>query len=142
MQTTTPYMTLTQELNEFCRNTMIDHLGIEFTEAGEDYLKARMPVDKRTIQPMGILHGGAGLALAETLGSAGSYAMVDKKRYNVVGMQMNANHVGSISEGYVYAHAKLLHKGTRTHVWDIIITAEDGRKISVCRLTNMLVEKS
>lgn len=135
-------MTLTEELNDFCKNSLVDHLGIEFTDAGEGYLKARMPVDKRTIQPMGILHGGASLALAETLGSAGSYSMVDKSKYNVVGMQMNANHVGSISDDYVYAHASILHKGSRTHVWDIIITAEDGRKISVCRLTNMLVEKS
>jgi uncharacterized protein (TIGR00369 family) len=135
-------MTLTEELNDFCKNSLVDHLGIEFTDAGEGYLKARMPVDKRTIQPMGILHGGASLALAETLGSAGSYSMVDKSKYNVVGMQMNANHVGSISDDYVYAHASILHKGSRTHVWDIIITAKDGRKISVCRLTNMLVEKS
>ncbi|MFN2396476.1 MAG: hotdog fold thioesterase [Bacteroidales bacterium] len=135
-------MTLTQELNDFCKNSLVDHLGIEFTDAGDGYLKARMPVDKRTIQPMGILHGGASLALAETLGSAGSYAMVDKNKYNVVGMHMNANHVGSLSDGFVYAHASILHKGSRTHVWDIIITAEDGRKISVCRLTNMLVEKS
>lgn len=135
-------MTLTEELNDFCKNSLVDHLGIEFTDAGEGYLKARMPVDKRTIQPMGILHGGASLALAETLGSAGSYSMVDKSKYNVVGVQMNANHVGSISDDYVYAHASILHKGSRTHVWDIIITAEDGRKISVCRLTNMLVEKS
>ncbi len=135
-------MTLTEELNDFCRNSLVDHLGIEFTDAGEGYLKARMPVDQRTVQPMGILHGGASLALAETLGSAGSYSMVDKSKYNVVGMHMNANHVGSMSDDYVYAHASILHKGSRTHVWDIMITAEDGRKISICRLTNMLVEKS
>jgi len=135
-------MTLTRELNELCRKTLVEHLGIEFTESGENFLKAKMPVDTRTVQPMGILHGGASLALAETLGSAGSFAMVDKTRFNVVGMQMNANHIGAVSGGYVYGHATLLHKGTRTHVWDIVITTEDGKKISVCRLTNMLVEKN
>jgi 1,4-dihydroxy-2-naphthoyl-CoA hydrolase len=129
------------DLNNFCKNTLIDTLGIEFTELGENYLKAKMPVDRRTLQPAGILHGGASLALAETVAGAGSLAFVDNSRYNIVGFQVNANHVGSISEGNVYAHAVLLHNGTRTHVWDIAITADDGRKISLCRVTNMLVEK-
>jgi 1,4-dihydroxy-2-naphthoyl-CoA hydrolase len=128
-------------LNEFCRNTLIDHLGIEFTESGENFLKAKMPVDNRTLQPMKILHGGASLALAETVGSAGSLLLVDKEKYTVVGMQMNANHVGSAISGYVYAEATLLHKGTKTHVWDIVITDENGKKISVCRITNMVIEK-
>lgn len=134
-------MISTSELNKLCSNTLIDNLGIEFTEIGTDYLKAFMPVDKRTIQPMGILHGGASLALAETIAGAGSLAMVDITKFNVVGFQVNANHVGSISNGGVYAHATLIHNGTRTHVWDVVITAKDGRKISLCRVTNMLVEK-
>jgi 1,4-dihydroxy-2-naphthoyl-CoA hydrolase len=134
-------MTLIIELNEMCNNTLVDHLGIEFTEMGEDYLKAKMPVDQRTKQPMGILHGGASLALAETIGGAASIAMVDPSKYAVVGMQMTANHIGQAVNGYVYAHASLLHKGTRTHVWDILITDDEGKKISACRLTNMIIEK-
>lgn len=135
-------MTLISELNEFCKNTLVEHLGIEFTEAGEDFLKARMPVDNRTKQPMGILHGGASLALAETVGSAASIAIVDNQKYNVVGMQMTANHVGQATHGWVNATATLVHKGTRTHVWDILIINEEGKKISVCRLTNMIIEKT
>ncbi|MFW5706295.1 MAG: hotdog fold thioesterase [Bacteroidota bacterium] len=130
-----------QKLNELCTNTLVEHLGIEFTEAGDDFLKARMPVDARTRQPMGILHGGASLALAETVGSAASIGLVDNSKYNVVGMQMTASHIGQATHGFVNAHATLLHKGTRTHVWDILITHDDGRKISACRLTNMIIEK-
>lgn len=134
-------MITVKQLNEICRNTMVDSLGIEFTETGEDFLKAKMPVDQRTLQPMGILHGGASLALAETIGGAASYNLVDLTKYNVVGMQINANHIGSVSSGFVYAKATLVHKGTRTHVWDITITDETGRKISVSRITNMVIEK-
>jgi uncharacterized protein (TIGR00369 family) len=130
-----------KDLNDFCKNTLIDNLGIEFTEIGENYIKATMPVNSKTLQPAGILHGGASLALAETLAGAGSLIFVDKSKYNIVGFQVNANHVGSISKGNVIAHASLLHNGSRTHVWDVVITAEDGRKISLCRVTNMLVEK-
>jgi 1,4-dihydroxy-2-naphthoyl-CoA hydrolase len=130
-----------EELNELCKNTLIDNLGIEFTELGEDYIKAKMPVDRRTLQPMGVLHGGASLAMAETIAGAGSLAFVDLTRYNIVGFQVNANHVGTISEGYVYAKANLLHNGTRTHVWDIVISSENGKKISLCRVTNMLIER-
>jgi len=134
-------MTLISELNEMCTNTLVEHLGIEFTEMGENYLKAKMPVDQRTKQPMGILHGGASLALAETIGGAASVAMVDNQKHAVVGMQMTANHIGQAVNGYVYAHASLLHKGTKTHVWDILITDDEGKKISACRLTNMIIEK-
>ncbi len=134
-------MTLISELNDFCKNTLVEHLGIEFTEAGDDFLKARMPVDARTKQPMGILHGGASLALAETVGSAASIGMVDITKYHVVGMQMTANHIGQATNGWVNAIATLVHKGTRTHIWDILITSDDGKKISVCRLTNMIIEK-
>lgn len=129
------------DLNKLCENSLIDHLGIEFTEAGEGYLKARMPVDNRTKQPMGILHGGASLALAETVGSAASIAMVDLSKYSVVGMQLTASHIGQASNGFVYALATLVHKGTRTHLWDVLITNDEGRKISACRLTNMILEK-
>ncbi len=135
-------MTQISELNKFCTNTLVEHLGIEFTEAGEDFLKARMPVDNRTKQPMGILHGGASLALAETVGSAASIGLVDPNQYHVVGMQMTANHIGQATSGWVNATATLVHKGTKTHVWDILIANEEGKKISVCRLTNMIIEKT
>lgn len=135
-------MTFIRELNEMCSNTLVAHLGIEFTEGGETFLKARMPVDHRTKQPMGILHGGANLALAETVGGAASIALVDGRKYDVVGIQMTANHIGQAKSGYVYAHATLLHKGTKTHVWDIIISNDEGKNISACRLTNMLIDKS
>ncbi len=128
------------ELNRLCANTLIENLGIEFTDIGEDGLKARMPVDKRTLQPMGVLHGGASLAFAETIAGAGSLALVDISKFNIVGFQVSANHIGTISEGFVFAHANLIHNGTRTHIWDIAISAEDGRKISICRVSNMLVE--
>ncbi len=135
-------MTFINYLNELCKNTLVEYLGIEFTEQGDDFLKARMPVDKRTIQPMGILHGGASLALAETVGSAASFGLVDPEKYNVIGMQVTGNHIGQASNGYVYAHASLVHKGSRTHIWDVLITNGDGMKISTCRITNMIIEKS
>jgi uncharacterized protein (TIGR00369 family) len=134
-------MITVSELNKLCANTLIEHLGIEFTEIGESGLKARMPVDKRTLQPMGILHGGASLAFAETIAGAGSVALVDISKFNIVGFQVSANHISTISEGFVNAPATLIHNGTRTHIWDIVITTDDGRKISICRVSNMLVEK-
>lgn len=134
-------MITVSELNRLCANTLIEHLGIGFTEISENGLKARMPVDKRTLQPMGILHGGASLAFAETIAGAGSMALVDISKFNIVGFQVSANHIGTISEGFVNAHATLIHSGARTHIWDIVISADDGRKISICRVSNMLVEK-
>jgi 1,4-dihydroxy-2-naphthoyl-CoA hydrolase len=135
-------MSLIHHLNQLCRNTLIENLGIEFTEAGENYLKARMPVDDRTKQPAGILSGGASLALAESIGGAASILITDNEKYNVVGMQIAANHIGQAFSGYVFAHATLLHKGTRTHVWDVLITDEEGKKVSAARITNMIIEKT
>ncbi len=129
-----------RELNNLCSNTMVSHLGIEFTDAGEGFIKAKMPVDNRTIQPSGILHGGASLALAETLGSAGSYLMVDREKYNVVCMQMSGNHLSKVSSGYVHAHATILYRGSRTHIWDVRISDENDRTAAICRLTNMIIE--
>ena len=129
-------------LNEYCKNSLIEHLGIEFTETGENFIAARMPVDHRTIQPMKILHGGASIALAETVAGAGSFLLIDTSKHNIVGMQVNANHIGSVSSGYVLAHATLLHKGTKTHVWDVIISDGNGIKVSACRVTNMIIEKT
>nr|NQU89351.1 hotdog fold thioesterase [Bacteroidota bacterium] len=127
-------------INNFCKGTLISHLNIKFDlENGE--LIATMPVSANHLQPMGILHGGASSALAETLGGAYSFMIVDKEKYNIVGANMQASHVGSISSGRVIARCVPVHIGTSTHVIDIVICDEQDRKISVCRLTNMIIEK-
>src|SRR5687768_7666861 len=96
-------------------NTLVEHLGIEFVEIGDDYLKARMPVDNRTRQPMGLLHGGASLVLAETLGSVGAYLCIDPTKQTCVGLEINANHIRGVSSGWVYGTARPLHLGRTTH---------------------------
>jgi 1,4-dihydroxy-2-naphthoyl-CoA hydrolase len=116
-------------------NTMGEHLGIEWTEVGPDYIKARMPVDHRTKQPYGLLHGGASVALAETLGSVGAAMTVDPARNIAVGMEINANHVRSAREGYVTGTARPLHKGGTTQVWEIRIEDGKGKLICISRLT-------
>lgn len=127
-------------LNKICQNTLISHLKIEFAvENGE--LIARMPVTSQHLQPMGIMHGGASLALAETLGSAYSLMRIDRNKFNIEGINMQASHVGSISDGFVVARCVPQHIGRRTHVVDIFISDEHDRKISICRLTNMIKEK-
>src|ERR1700759_2442994 len=103
----------------FGKNTMGDHLGIIFTEVGEDYLKATMPVDQRTKQPYGLLHGGASAVLAETLGSVASVLVIDMDKYNCVGIEINANHLRGVREGLVTGVVRPLHTGKTTHVWDI-----------------------
>ena len=111
-------------------------LGIEFTEAGDGYLIARMPVDKRTHQPFGILHGGASVVLAETLGSVASYMLLDDPtKQRAVGLEINANHIRSVREGWVYGRCTPIHTGRTTHVWDIRITDEQNKLVCVSRLT-------
>lgn len=129
-----------EDLNYLCSNTMVSHLGIEFTESGEGFLKAKMPVDHRTNHPSGILHGGASFALAEAIGSAASYLLVDREEYNVVCIQLSGNHMLKVSTGIVYAHAQIIHQGSKTHVWDIRIKDENDATASVMRLTNMITE--
>ncbi|HHJ06991.1 MAG TPA: hotdog fold thioesterase [Anaerolineae bacterium] len=128
-------------LQAIAQNTMSDHLGIEFTGVGEDFITAKMPVDQRTKQPFGILHGGASVALAETLGSVASSLRIDLNKAYPVGLEINANHIRSVSEGYVYGTARPLHLGRRTHVWDIQIVNEDKKLVCVSRLTVMIVAK-
>lgn len=130
-----------EELNSINKNTMMEWMGIEYIEAGDGYLKARMPVDKRTFQPMKILHGGANLALAETVAGFGSSLIVDMEVYEVRGAQVSANHIGVAREGFAIAEGKLIHKGKNTHVWNIDITDETGRALSICRITNFIVKK-
>ncbi len=120
---------------------MAEHLGMEFTEVGEDFLKGRMPVDNRTRQPYGLLHGGASVALAETLGSLGAAFVVDRSKYNTVGLEINANHVRGVREGYVTGIARPLHIGKTTQVWEIRITDERDKLVCVSRLTVAIIPK-
>ena len=132
-------MTL-EKLNSLCPGTLMEHLNIVYTEIGEDYLCARMPVDKTTWQPIQILHGGATLALIESVGSALSLVLLEDSGYTAKGMEINANHILSVRNGYVYAKAKIIHKGKRSHVIEIIVTNEQDMIVSVSRLTNMIVK--
>lgn len=129
-----------KQLNELCKGTFISFLGIEFLDYGDDFVEARMPVDNK-LQPMGLLHGGASLALAETIASGGSYLLVDPDKYDVLGLQVSGNHLSSVSNGTLYARAEIIHKGKITHVWDVKIKGENGKLISVTRVTIMIVKK-
>ena len=127
-------LTLT-DFAELGNGTMGEHIGIEWTELGEDFLSARMPVDNRTRQPYGLLHGGASVALAETLGSVAAAMVVDDTKFYCVGLDINANHIRSTREGFVTGIAKPLHIGASTHVWEIKIYDEREKLICVSRLT-------
>jgi 1,4-dihydroxy-2-naphthoyl-CoA hydrolase len=129
------------EISPISAGTMSEHIGIEFTEIGENYLKAKMPVDQRTRQPYGLLHGGASLALAETIGSVASAFVIDHSRFFCVGLEINANHVRGVKEGFVYATAIPLHIGGSTHVWDIQILDEHDKLVCVCRLTMAILQR-
>jgi uncharacterized protein (TIGR00369 family) len=120
---------------QYANKNMTDHLGIEFTEIGDDYIVGRMPVDYRTVQPYGILHGGASCVLAETLGSVGGSFCVEIGKQIVVGLEINANHIRPVSSGYVYGHASPLHIGKLTQVWEIKITNEKHQLVCISRLT-------
>ena len=124
-----------QDIHGMGQGSMGDYIGIEWTEVGEDFLKARMPVDHRTKQPYGLLHGGASAVLAETLGSVGSALVVDHSKFYCVGLEINANHIRSAKGGYVTGHASPLHLGRQTHVWDIKIYNEENKLVCVSRLT-------
>lgn len=115
--------------------TAVAHLGIEFTEFGEDWLAARMPVDHRTMQPMGILHGGASVLLAETLGSVASNLCVDRNTHYCVGLDINANHIRPAKAGYVMGKVRPVHLGRSTHVWEIRIVDAEDRLTCISRLT-------
>lgn len=125
---------------QMSKNTMSDQLGIEFLEVGENFLTARMPVDHRTKQPFGLLHGGASVALAETLGSIASvFCLDDPLNQKAVGIEINANHLRGVTEGWVYGKVTPIHVGKRTHVWDIRITNEEQKPVCVSRLTVAIV---
>ena len=121
-------------------DNMCETIGIEITELTPDSIKGRMPVDKRTVQPMKILHGGASVALAESLGSVGSNLIVDNSKYVCVGLDINANHLRPASSGFVYGEAKPIHIGKKTHVWSIEIKDEKGKMVCISRLTMAVVD--
>ncbi len=130
-----------QVLNKISSDTLMEHLGITYTEVGEDYLVAEMPVTSKHYQPMRILHGGATLALAESVGSALSVINVDLDQYDVKGMEINANHIRSIKTGTLKAKAQFIHKGRTSHIVEINILNEKDKLISICRLTNVVLKK-
>lgn len=129
-----------ETLNKLSKNTLVDHLGIQYTHFGDDFLIATMPVDHRTKQPMGLLHGGASAALAETLGSVASALCVDDPtNVSIVGLEINANHLRSVREGFVIGKATAIKIGRKIHVWNIEITNEDNQLICISRLTVAIV---
>ena len=124
-----------------CKNTLMETLEITYIDVGEDYLIAKMPVTSRVHQPNGVLHGGAMVALAESVGSGAAYIFLDSENYQIRGLEISANHVRSIREGEVFARAELVHKGRTTQLWDIKIRDSQKRLISVVKLTTMAFAK-
>lgn len=130
-----------KHMNLLSEGTLMSTLGIEFIEVGENFLKAKMPVDERTFQPMGMLHGGANVALAESLGSAGTYASINTKTHYAACIEINANHIRSVTKGFVTGTATIVHAGKTTQIWNIEIKDENDKLISVSRLTMMIIER-
>lgn len=127
--------------NASSKNTLMETLEIEYVDVGADFLVGRMPVNPRVHQPDGVLHGGAMVALAESVGSAASYIFLDAQQFIVRGIEISANHVKSIVSGYVFAKATFIHKGRTTQLWDIKITDEADQLISVCKLTTIALPR-
>jgi len=128
--------------NAMSSGSLLENLGIRFVQSAVGTFAATMPVEARTHQPMGMLHGGATAALAESLGSTGSYMLIDMLTQAVVGIEVNANHLKGVRSGTVTATGTLLHKGRTTHVWDIRVTDEQGALVAVCRLTNLIIARA
>jgi 1,4-dihydroxy-2-naphthoyl-CoA hydrolase len=129
-------------LQQISQPTMIAHLGIKFTEVGSDFLKAKMPVDYRTTQPAGLLHGGASAALAETLGSFGSYLTIDRNKFDCVGIEINAHHLRAVKNGFVEGTVRPLKLGRRLHVWEIEIYDEQNLLVCKSSITLAIIEKT
>lgn len=129
-------------LNNLNKNTLMETLEIEFVDVGNDFVTAKMPVNPKVHQPYGILHGGATAALAETVGSCASSLFVDTKTKIVKGIELSINHLKSKKEGFVYGIAKPIHKGRTTHLWEIRIEDEEQNLISICKLTNIVLDKN
>lgn len=127
--------------NKMCQNTLMQTLKIEYIDAGEDFLVAKMPVNSSVHQPMGLLHGGATVALAESVGSAASIMFINHEKQEVRGIEISANHLKSKRDGVVTATAKIIHKGRSIHLWEIRVVDENNTLISLCKLSNMVIPK-
>lgn len=127
--------------NEISKNTLMETLEIKYIDAGEDFLVAQMPVNPRIHQPMGLLHGGASVALAESVGSAASMLLVNNDLSEIRGIEIAANHLRAKRTGMVTGTARIVHQGKSIHLWEIKITDENGKLISICKLTNMILPK-
>lgn len=130
-----------EQVNEWRKNTLAEQLGIDITEIGADFLCGRMPVDHRTHQPMGLLHGGASVAFAETLASIGAALQVDLTKKACVGLEINANHIRGVREGWVYGKASAVHVGRTTQIWETRITNEAGDLVCLSRMTVAVIDK-
>ena len=130
-----------EQMTEASKNTAVTALGIEYVDVGDDYITGRMPVDERTVQPFGILHGGASVLLAETLGSMAANYCLREENQVAVGLDINANHVRSASHGWVYGTARPVHLGGTTQVWEIRLEHEDGKLICISRLTMAVINR-
>ncbi len=130
-----------ETLNRIHLNTALERLGIEITEVGDDFMRGTLPVDDRTVQPMGLLHGGISVVLAETLGSAASNFCIDQQRFSCVGLDINANHVRGVKSGLITGTARPFHLGRKSHVWDVRLEDEADRLVCVARLTVMIIEQ-
>lgn len=126
---------------KYSKNTLMETLSIEYIDVGEGFLKAKMPVNSKVHQPMGLLHGGASVALAESVGSAASMLFSNPETDEIRGIEISANHLKSKREGEVFATAKIIHKGKTLHLWEIKIEDEEGNLISLCKLTNIVMPK-
>ncbi|WP_177764849.1 PaaI family thioesterase [Flavobacterium sp. I3-2] len=127
---------------QYSKNTLMETLSIEYIDVGEGFLKAKMPVNSKVHQPMGLLHGGASVALAESVGSAASMLFANPETEEIRGIEISANHLKSKREGEVFATAKIVHKGKTLHLWEIRIEDEEGNLISLCKLTNIVMPKN
>ena len=130
-----------EKLNSRSINTLMETLGIKYTDIGEDYLVATMPVTSKVYQPTGILHGGATVALAESVGSMAAHYFIDNTRHEVRGLEIAANHLRSVREGFVTATAKPIHKGKTTHLCEIRVVDEHDKLVSLCKLTIIVLTK-
>ena len=130
-----------EKLNSRSINTLMETLGIKYTDIGEDYLVATMPVTSKVYQPTGILHGGATVALAESVGSMAAHYFIDNTHHEVRGLEITANHLRSVREGFVTATAKPIHKGKTTHLWEIRVVDEHDKLVSLCKLTIIVLTK-
>jgi len=130
-----------KKINSANKNTLMETLEMSFIDIGENFLTAKMPVNSRVFQPDGVLHGGATVALAESVGSAASYLSVDREKQMVRGIVISANHLKIVTEGFIYAKATPIHKGRTTQLWEIKITDDENKLISHCKLSTMILNK-